>query len=120
MPDVYLHRSGTRTRDGDLCEVIFSSICHTLGISPGGENTEDRNTASPRDLDHLGFKGLHVLQKGLHGLSCVNYGLGEGKSKGKRRDEDLLSEECFEGGGEQWTTDTISKGLPFKYFTNKT
>lgn len=38
---------------------------------------------SPCDLDHLGFKGLHMLQKGLHGLSCVNYGLREGKSKGK-------------------------------------
>ena len=49
----------------------------------GGGHTDDRMTGSPCDLDHLGFKGLHMLQKGLHGLSCVNYGLREGKSKGR-------------------------------------
>lgn len=44
-------------------------------------------TRSPCNLDHLGFKGLHMLQKGLHGLSCVNDGLRDGKSKGKGEDE---------------------------------
>lgn len=48
-----------------------------------GKNTDDWITGSPCDLDHLGFKGLHMLQKSLHGLSCVNYGLREGKSKGR-------------------------------------
>lgn len=32
---------------------------------------------SPCNLDHLGLIGLHVLQKGLHSLSCVNDGLRE-------------------------------------------
>lgn len=50
--------------------------------------TQTAETGSPCDLDHLRFKGLHMLQKGLHGLSCVNYGLREGKSKGRGRDEE--------------------------------
>lgn len=54
------------------------------------ENTDDRKAGSPCDLDHLGFKGLNMLQKSLHGLSCVNYGLREGKSKGKGRDEGIF------------------------------
>lgn len=29
-----------------------------------------------------------MLQKGLHGLSCVDDGLREGKSKGRGRDEE--------------------------------
>lgn len=37
--------------------------------------SENRKVSSPSNLDHLGFKGLHVLQEGLHGLSCVYHGL---------------------------------------------
>lgn len=78
------------------CGQVISSSCvrHTLGISPDRENTDDRKNGSPCDLDHLGFKGLHMLQKGLHGLSCVNYGLREGKSKGTGRDEEGGTFEC--------------------------
>lgn len=87
--DPGVHRNIPRTQDSD-CGQVISSHCvrHTLGISPDRENTDDRQAGSPCDLDHLGFKGLHMLQKGLHGLSCVNYGLREGKSKGKGRDEE--------------------------------
>lgn len=46
-----------------------------------GGGTDEWQAGSPCDLDHLGFKGLHMLQKGLHGLSCINDGLREGKSK---------------------------------------
>lgn len=34
-----------------------------------------RRAGSPCNLDHLGFIGLHVLQKGRHRLPCVNDGL---------------------------------------------
>lgn len=52
-------------------------------------------TRSPCNLDHLGFKGLHMLQKGLHGLSCVNDGLRDGKSKGKG-EERMKGWRCWE------------------------
>lgn len=37
--------------------------------------TENSKLSSPSNLDHLGFKGLYVLQEGLHGLPCVYHGL---------------------------------------------
>lgn len=36
---------------------------------------------SPSNLDHLGLEGLHVLQEGLHGLSCVYHGLMGGEER---------------------------------------
>lgn len=84
-------------------------------------------TGSPCDLDHLGFKGLHMLQKGLHGLSCVNYGLRGGKSKG--REEEIWRKErgiyeskkkikitdffifCLPGGGRFFCTFKVFQAL---------
>lgn len=40
-------------------------------------------TDSPSHLDHLGFKGHHMLQKSLHSLPCVNNGLRGGADGGR-------------------------------------
>lgn len=84
---------------------MISSSCvrHTLGISPPlGETQTDDRAGSPCDLDHLGFKGLHMLQKGLHGLSCVDDGLREGKSK---------AWDGGRGGGDWWASQIVFEVL---------
>lgn len=108
-----LTRSTTKSRNcpffspsRDVCEVQHETVtsdkwylplAFVTGLAfppPLGETQTGERAGSPCDLDHLGFKGLHMLQKGLHGLSCVDDGLREGKSKawdGGRGGGELMS-----------------------------
>lgn len=82
--NVCVERSHSQQRQDSDCgrsDIFLLCSSHVWHFPCWGENTDEWHAGSPCDLDHLGFKGLHMLQKRLHGLSCVDDGLREGKSK---------------------------------------
>lgn len=99
------HSQQRRDSDCGRSDIFLLCSSHAWHFPCWGENTDEWQAGSPCDLDHLGFKGLHMLQKRLHGLSCVDDGLREGKSKAwheEGRDGDIwVQNEMCRSSGEK-------------------